>query len=82
PNLHYASAAENYITVAQAIANSTGKATVKGYIVAHTTGNKLYNFNAPFKDDFNLAIADSPSETDPTKLLPVQLSSSYRPEFG
>ncbi|MED4206273.1 5'-nucleotidase C-terminal domain-containing protein [Neobacillus mesonae] len=82
PYLHHASAAENYITVAQAIANNTGKATVKGYIVAHTKGNKSYNFNAPFNDDFNFAIADSPTEKDITKLLPVQLSSGYRAEFG
>lgn len=82
PYLHHVSAAENYITVAQAIANNSGTATVKGYIVAHTTGNKIYNFNAPFKDDFNFAIADSPNEKDIAKLLPVQLSSSYRAQFG
>ncbi|GHH97431.1 5'-nucleotidase C-terminal domain-containing protein [Neobacillus kokaensis] len=82
PYLHHASAAENYITVAQAIANNSGTATVKGYIVAHATGTKSYNFNSPFKDDYNFAIADSPTEKDTTKLLPVQLTSGYRAQFG
>lgn len=84
--LPYRAQAAEPITVAEAIANNTGTATVMGYIVAHTSGGSggkaSYDFEAPFGNDFNLAIADSPTETDPTKLLPVQLPSSFRTEFG
>lgn len=84
--LPYRAQAAETISVAEAIANNTGTATVEGYIVAHTTGGSggksSFDFEAPFGNDFNLAIADSPTETDPTKLLPVQLPSSFRSEFG
>lgn len=80
--MSHASAAENYITVVQAIENNTGTATVKGYIVAHTLAKNSYDFEAPFGNDYNLAIADSPTETDPAKILPVQLPSGFRAEFG
>jgi 2',3'-cyclic-nucleotide 2'-phosphodiesterase (5'-nucleotidase family) len=82
PYISSASAAENYITVEQAIANNSGTATVKGYIVAHTTGTNSYDFEAPFGNDYNFGIADSSSETDPAKILPVQITSSYRSQFG
>lgn len=75
-------ASEDYITVKEAIENNSGQATVKGYIVAHTIGTNNYDFDAPFDNDYNLAIADSPNETDPTKILPVQLPSSFRSKFG
>ncbi|WP_243297295.1 DUF6359 domain-containing protein [Bacillus litorisediminis] len=70
------------ITVAEAIANNTGTAAVEGYIVGHTTGTNSYDREAPFGNDYNLAIADSPTETDSSKILPVQLSSQFRAEFG
>ena len=75
PYINHASAAENYITVAQAIANNTGSATVKGYIVGYTTGTNKYQFTGPFNGDTNIAIADSPTEKDPAKIIPVQLPS-------
>ena len=74
--------ADGPITVEDAISNNTGNATVEGYIVAHTTGNKSYDFEAPFSNDFNIALADSPTETDIDKLLPVQLPASFRAQFG
>ncbi|MGI8386757.1 5'-nucleotidase C-terminal domain-containing protein [Robertmurraya sp. P23] len=84
--LPYRAQAAEPITVAEAIANNTGTATVVGYIVGYTTsgsgGKATYDFEAPFKDDLNFAIADSPDERDATKILPVQLTSSYRPTFG
>lgn len=84
--LPYRSQAAETITVADAIANNSGKATVEGYIVGYTvsggSGKATYDFEAPFKDDLNFAIADSPTERDATKILPVQLTSSYRAEFG
>lgn len=78
------SKAANVITVAEAIANQGMKgATVEGYIVAYTTGNKTYSSDpAKFKDDYNVAIADSVNETNPDKILPVQLTSNFRNEFG
>ncbi|MBM7662499.1 2',3'-cyclic-nucleotide 2'-phosphodiesterase (5'-nucleotidase family)/endonuclease YncB(thermonuclease family) [Bacillus mesophilus] len=81
PAIPGAKAAE-VISVAEAIANNTGTATVEGYIVAHTTGTNSYNFLAPFSNDYNLAIADTPNETDPAKIFPVQLSSGFRTSFG
>ncbi|WP_059171895.1 5'-nucleotidase C-terminal domain-containing protein [Bacillus sp. FJAT-27445] len=78
-----AGAEENYITVAQAIANNKGTATVKGYIVAFTKGTKSYDFDAPFDGDTNIAIADSATERDPAKILPVQLpSGDFRTKFN
>lgn len=70
------------ITVGEAIANNTGTATVEGYIVAHTTGTNSYNFSAPFANDYNFAIADSPTETNAASIMPVQLTTGFRPEFG
>ncbi|WP_019243119.1 MULTISPECIES: DUF6359 domain-containing protein [Bacillus] len=76
------SKAETTISVADAIANNSGTKTVEGYIVAYTAGVKSYTFTPPFRDDTNFALADSPNEKDITKLLPVQLTSSYRAAFG
>ncbi|MFS0777761.1 5'-nucleotidase C-terminal domain-containing protein [Neobacillus sp. 3P2-tot-E-2] len=82
----YRAQAAEPITVAQAIANNTGSATVVGYIVGYTTsgsgGKATYDFEAPFGADTNFAIADSPTERDATKILPVQLPTSFRPTFG
>lgn len=87
--LPYRAQAAEPITVAQAIANNTGTATVTGYIVGYTTGGgsgkATYDFEAPFAADTNFAIADSPTERDATKILPVQLPSSpssIRATFG
>lgn len=84
--LPYRAQAAETITVAQAIANNTGTATVAGYIVGYTTGGgsgkATYDFEAPFAADTNFAIADSRTERDATKILPVQIPSSFRPTFG
>ncbi|TJY43907.1 endonuclease [Cohnella pontilimi] len=83
PVLQTVHAAEStVITVAQAIENNSGTATVEGYVVAHTKGTNSYNFNAPFADDFNLVLADDPTERTPAKLLPVQIPASFRAQFG
>ena len=74
--------AADYLTVQEAIENNTGTGTVTGYIVAHTTGKNSYNFEAPFGSDTNFAIADSADEKDSSKILPVQLPSAFRAEFG
>lgn len=84
--LPYRAQAAETITVAQAIANNTGTATVTGFIVGYTTGGSngkaTYDFEAPFAADTNFAIADSPTERDATKILPVQIPSSFRTNFG
>nr|WP_249023496.1 DUF6359 domain-containing protein [Planococcus salinarum] len=63
------------ITVAEAIANNNGTATVKGYIVGTVISGGNYDQEAPFTTAANLAMADSPDETDPAKILTVQLPS-------
>lgn len=77
-----ASAEEGTISVADAIANNSGTATVEGYVVAHAKGTNSYGFEAPFANDYNLVLADSPAERENVKLLPVQIPSSNRSEFG
>ncbi|WLR56148.1 DUF6359 domain-containing protein [Mesobacillus subterraneus] len=74
--------AETVMTVQQAIENNSGTATVEGYIVGHARGTNSYNYEAPFGDDYNFLMADIAGETDPAKLLPVQIKSSFRSEFG
>ncbi len=84
------SKAAEIISVAEAIANNSGTATVEGYIVGATVtgsgGKATYSHTAPFTftaAGTNIAIADSPNETNPSKILPVQLpSSSIRTELN
>ncbi|MCA1320499.1 5'-nucleotidase C-terminal domain-containing protein [Bacillus tianshenii] len=82
PIAQVVNAEESYITVEQAIAQGSGTATVKGYIVGITLGTNSYQFDAPFNGDTNMAIADSPDETDPSKIMPVQLPTAFRSKFG
>ncbi|MCZ8537241.1 S-layer homology domain-containing protein [Paenisporosarcina quisquiliarum] len=70
------------ITVAEAIANNSGAATVEGYIVAYVTGSTAVTTDSTKFKNSNFAIADSPSETDHTKMLFVQVTASYQAEFG
>lgn len=70
------------ITVGDAIANNSGTATVEGYIVAYTTGTNSYDFSEPFANDYNFAMADSPTETNPANIMPVQLATGFRAQFG
>ncbi|MDN4074005.1 DUF6359 domain-containing protein [Fictibacillus terranigra] len=70
--------AADVVTVADAISHNTGSdKTVEGYIVGTVKGGSgasiSYQHSSPFSQDTNLAIADSPSETDKAKILPVQL---------
>ncbi|MFC0189561.1 DUF6359 domain-containing protein [Fictibacillus aquaticus] len=70
--------AADVLTVAEAMGKQDkSKATVEGYIVAFTKGTKSYQFTGPFtsNQNTNIAIADSLDETDPAKILPVQLPS-------
>lgn len=74
PYMATAKAAEP-ITVAEAIANNTGTQTVKGFIVGTAISGSSYDQEAPFTVATNLGLADSPDETNPAKILPVQLPS-------
>lgn len=77
-------AAEGALTVTEALQrqSSGGTAAVEGFIVGHATGSLTANYEAPFANDFNVLIADSPSERSAAKLLNVQLTSGYRSQFG
>lgn len=63
------------ITVAEAIANNSGTATVKGFIVGVAISGTNYDQEAPFTSPSNLGLADSADETDTAKIIPVQLTS-------
>jgi len=63
------------ITVAEAIANNSGAATVKGFIVGTASSGTSYDQEAPFTVATNVGLADNPNETDASKILPVQLPS-------
>lgn len=67
---------EKPYTVAYAIANNSGNAWVKGYIVGWIEGQVLaegakFNGNSSVKT--NILIADDANETDLSKCMPVQL---------
>ncbi|WP_144510280.1 DUF6359 domain-containing protein [Bacillus sp. FJAT-22090] len=61
------------ISVGEAIANNSGVATVKGFIVGTASSGTSYDQEAPFSVATNIGLADSPNETDASKILPVQL---------
>lgn len=70
--MQQASAAD-VISVSEAIANNSGTATVEGYIVGIVKAKNSIQHEGPFSTDTNIAIADTPNETDTSKILPVQL---------
>lgn len=78
--LQQTASAADVLTVSEAIANNSGTGkTVEGYIVGTVKGGSgttiSYQLSGPFSQDTNLAIADSPTETDKAKIMPVQLPS-------
>ncbi|MFA9558223.1 DUF6359 domain-containing protein [Evansella sp. AB-rgal1] len=64
------------ISVSEAIANNSGTATVEGYIVGTVSSSSNFTLDPPFSSKTNLALADSPEETDLSKMIPVQLTTS------
>ncbi|MCM3787085.1 DUF6359 domain-containing protein [Domibacillus indicus] len=66
------------ITVADAIANNSGTATVEGYIVGYALSGSSYTTDPARYQNTNIGIADEAGETDPAKILPVQLTTSFR----
>ncbi|MDP9826565.1 endonuclease [Kineosporia succinea] len=75
-------AAASALTVAQAVAQQTGGSqTVRGYVVGEPTGTDQVR-RTGFSGDTAIALADSPSATDTSAMLYVQVSSAYRSQFG
>ncbi|TWP46511.1 ribonuclease [Lentzea tibetensis] len=70
------------LTVAQAISPQTGaSATVRGYVVGQPTAtNTVVRSNFP--NDYALALADTASETNTSKMIYVQIASSFRAAYG
>nr|WP_075617200.1 endonuclease [Paenisporosarcina indica] len=68
-------------TVADAIANNSGTATVRGYIVGHINDTTTVS-KTNLKDDFNFAIADNANETNVNKMLFVAVTASFRDAWG
>src|SRR5699024_646463 len=78
-----AAATNDPITVEDAIAknNDGSEATVEGYIVGYVISPENVT-RTDFREDYNVAIADEPGETDIDKMLYVQVSSQYRADYG
>ncbi|WP_415803664.1 DUF6359 domain-containing protein, partial [Marinicrinis lubricantis] len=78
------SAAGDAMTVAEAIANNSGSGTVEGYIVGYGSGGGSSPFmvTKSASGNTNMVIADAADEQDTSKMLPIQLTSSYRADFG
>ncbi|WP_338539182.1 endonuclease [Janibacter terrae] len=70
------------LTVADAIGRQDGSTqTVRGYVVGQPTATSTV-VRSGFPNDYALAIAASPSETDTARMLYVQLPSALRSQWG
>lgn len=70
------------ISVEKAIQQKEGQALVEGYTIGQAVSPQHYNLTSPFSNDYNVAIADSKNETSPDHILPVQIPSAFRSQFG
>ncbi|MCY8942625.1 5'-nucleotidase C-terminal domain-containing protein [Bacillus atrophaeus] len=77
-----AAKAAEAMSVEEALQQKEGKAVTEGFVVGQAISNQNYKLSSPFSNDYNAAIADSKDETSPEKLLPIQIPSSYRNQFG
>ncbi|GAB3796564.1 5'-nucleotidase C-terminal domain-containing protein [Virgibacillus kimchii] len=79
----YAAEAESPITVGEAIEldNDGSSQTVAGYIVGYVISPDNVS-DHDFREDYNVALADEPGETDIDNMLFVQVTSPYRSAFG
>lgn len=74
--------ATTLLTVADAIGRQDGSTqTVRGYVVGQPTATSTV-VRSGFPNDYALAIAASPSETDTARMLYVQLPSALRSQWG
>ena len=70
------------LSVATAVARQDGLvATVRGYVVGQPTATTTV-VTSGFPNDYALALADSPSETDPADMLYVQVPTAFRSQWG
>jgi endonuclease I len=70
------------LPVSQALAAQDGRsASVIGYVVGQPVSTDTV-LRAGFTGDTALAMADSAGETDPARMLYVQVTSAYRATFG
>src|SRR5690625_3540587 len=78
-----AAEANDPITVEDAIAknNDGSEETVEGYIVGYVISSDNVT-RTDFREDHNVALADTPGETDIDNMLFVQLPSPFRADFG
>jgi endonuclease I len=75
-------AAATPLTVAEAIGQQTGaSATVHGYVVGQPTATTTV-VRSNFPSDYALALADSASETSTSKMVYVQITTSFRAAYG
>ncbi|MCY8281299.1 DUF6359 domain-containing protein, partial [Bacillus inaquosorum] len=70
------------ISVDQAIQQKEGQALVEGYAVGQAVSPQHYKLASPFSNNYNVALADSENETSPDHILPVQIPSAFRSQFG
>lgn len=69
-------------TVSQAINSQTSTVkTVQGYVVGQPISTSTV-ITSGFPNDYALALADNPSETNSSKMLYVQIPSSFRSTYG
>jgi len=69
-------------TVSQAINNQNSSIkTVQGYVVGQPISTSTV-IKTNFPNDYALALADSPSETNTAKMIYVQIPSSFRSSYG
>jgi uncharacterized protein YjdB len=73
---------ENPYTVAQAaLIQDKSIGVVQGYVVGQPTAtNTVITNNYP--NDYAIALADNPGETDTSKMIYVQVAAAFRAEFG
>ncbi|WP_210611257.1 endonuclease [Priestia flexa] len=70
------------ISVSQAVASQNNAIqTVEGYVVGQPTSTTTV-LTSNYPNDYALAIADTPTETNPAKMLYVQIPSTFRSGFG
>lgn len=70
------------ISVDKAIQQKEGQALVEGYAVGQAVSPQHYKLTSPFSNDYNVALADSKNETLSDHILPVQIPSAFRSQFG
>ena len=70
------------LTVSQAYAQQDGSTqTVRGYVVGQPTATNTV-IRSGFPNNYALAIADSASETSTSRMLYVQIPSTFRAQWG